>query len=111
MASPDRQGGRRCEARRVGQGERGSLREGGMTGEPPRVLPISAIVLTHNEERNLPKCLDSIAGRVSEIIIVDSFSTDSTLQVAKSYTDKIVQHEYAGHPQQWHWTLASVATA
>ena len=82
-----------------------------MTGASPRVLPVSAIVLTHNEEKNLPKCLDSIAGRVSEIIVVDSFSTDATLEVARKYTANIVQHAYEGHPQQWHWTITNAAIA
>lgn len=68
-------------------------------------VPICAVVLTHNEERNLPKCLASLAGKASEIVVVDSFSTDSTLQIAATYTDKIVQHAYEGHPQQWDWTL------
>lgn len=82
-----------------------------MTGPRSDPLPITAIVLTYNEERNLPKCLDSIAGRAAEIIVVDSFSTDATLQIARDRADKVVQHEYEGHPQQWQWTLSNVATA
>jgi glycosyltransferase involved in cell wall biosynthesis len=86
---------------------RRGLRDGGMTGAPAGILPITAIVLTYNEEKNLPKCLDSIAGRVSEILVVDSFSTDSTVDIASRYPVKVVRHEYGGHPQQWHWTLTN----
>jgi len=71
-------------------------------------LPISAIILTYNEEKNIEKCLNSIYGWVDEIIIVDSYSTDKTLEIAKKYTDKIYQNKYEGHPQQWLWTLNSV---
>lgn len=49
---------------------------------------ISAIVITYNEENNLKTCLDSIKW-ADEIIIVDSYSQDSTVQVAKQYTSKI----------------------
>ena len=74
-------------------------------------LPVTAIVLTYNEERNLPKCLDSIAGCAAEIIVVDSYSSDATLEIAARYGAKIVQHPYEGHPQQWDWTLSNVDTA
>lgn len=77
------------------------------TGNTP--LPITAVILTFNEEKNLPKCLESIVGHVAEIIVVDSFSVDATIQIAETYTQIIVQHEYGGHPQQWHWTLSNVA--
>src|SRR5260221_8577255 len=79
-----------------------------MTGPLSGPLPVTAIVLTYNEERNLPKCLDSIAGRAAEVIVVDSFSTDATIQIANARVDKVVQHQYDGHPQQWQWTLANV---
>jgi glycosyltransferase involved in cell wall biosynthesis len=80
-----------------------------MTGPRSGPLPITAIILTYNEERNLPKCLDSIAGRAAEIIVVDSFSTDATVRIANERADKVVQNAYEGHPQQWHWTLSNVA--
>jgi len=73
-----------------------------------QMLPISVVVMTFNEERNLQKCLDTIVGRVAEIHIVDSFSTDNTTPIGKSYTDKIHLHHYAGHPQQWEWALKTL---
>ncbi len=73
-------------------------------------LPISAIVLTYNEEKNLERCLNSIYKWVDEIILVDSYSTDRTLEIARKYTDKIYQNKYEGHPQQWLWTLRHVET-
>jgi glycosyltransferase involved in cell wall biosynthesis len=71
-------------------------------------LPISAIILTYNEELNIKKCLDSVLDWADEIIIVDSYSTDKTLEIAKLYTEKIYQNKYDGHPQQWQWTLKNV---
>ena len=46
-------------------------------------LPISVIILTYNEEKNIDACIKSVRGWVDEIIIVDSFSTDKTLEIAR----------------------------
>lgn len=51
---------------------------------------IAAIVLTYNEERHLPDCLASLAW-CDEIWVVDSHSTDGTLEIARRHTDRIVQ--------------------
>lgn len=70
--------------------------------------PVSVVVLTFNEEQNIEKCLQSVAEWGAEIYIVDSFSTDRTLEIARKYTDKIVQHKYDGHAQQWQYALESL---
>ena len=51
---------------------------------------ISATVITYNGERDIEGCLQSL-GWVDEIIIVDSFSTDRTVELARKYTDRIYQ--------------------
>lgn len=56
-------------------------------------LPISAIVMTFNESLNLNECLASIKDYVDDIIIVDCFSSDNTIEIAKKYTNKIYQHK------------------
>lgn len=71
-------------------------------------VPISAIIMTYNEEKNIEKCLKSIRDWADEVIVVDSFSTDDTLDIAKKYTDKIYQNKYDGGPQQWQWALKSI---
>jgi glycosyltransferase involved in cell wall biosynthesis len=74
-------------------------------------VPISVVVMTYNEETNIERCLDSIQGWTGEVFIVDSFSTDRTLEAARRYTTKIFQHEYEGHPQQWRWALETLPFA
>lgn len=66
-------------------------------------LPISAIILTFNEEEAIGDCLASVAGVCDEIFVVDSFSTDKTLAIAANFTEKIVQHPFANHAQQRNW--------
>lgn len=49
---------------------------------------ISAVIVTHNEENNIRECLESVKW-VDEIIIIDMFSSDKTINIAKDYTSKI----------------------
>ncbi len=53
-------------------------------------MNLSVVVLTKNEERNIQRCLESIAGWANEIVVVDDESTDRTVDIASKYTDKII---------------------
>ncbi|MBU2529959.1 MAG: glycosyltransferase family 2 protein [Elusimicrobia bacterium] len=70
--------------------------------------PISIIILTFNEEKNIEACLNSVCDWVDEIFIVDSFSTDKTLEIAKKYTDKISQHKFENQAKQLNWALETL---
>ncbi len=62
-------------------------------------MGISALVLTYNEQNRIERCLDSLAF-ADEIIIVDSYSTDRTLEIAGRYTSNIVQRELTSFSDQ-----------
>lgn len=66
-------------------------------------LPISVIIITFNEENNIGNCLETVYGLVDEVFIVDSGSTDKTLEIAKRYTDKIYYHPFVNFAQQRNW--------
>lgn len=66
--------------------------------------PLSILVPTFNEEANIRDCLESIKW-ADEIFVVDSFSTDATLEICREYTDKIVQHEYVNSAAQKNWAI------
>ena len=53
---------------------------------------ISALVITYNEEKNIEDCLSSLSF-AGEIIVVDSNSTDNTVELAKKFTDKVILSE------------------
>ena len=55
---------------------------------------ISACLIVKNEEKFLPQCLESIKNAVDEIIIVDTGSTDRTVEIAKSYGAKVYHHPW-----------------
>ena len=65
---------------------------------------LSAIVPTFNEERNIAECLDSLSW-ADEVLVVDSFSTDSTAEVCRSRGVKLIQHEYLNSAAQKNWIL------
>lgn len=60
---------------------------------------ISVCIICFNEERNIRDCLESVKW-ADEIIVVDSFSTDRTVEIAREYTDKVVQRKWPGHVEQ-----------
>jgi len=68
---------------------------------------LSLIVLTFNEEDNLEECLQSSAGVCQEIFIVDSGSTDRTLEIARRY-GKVECHPFETHSLQWKWALENL---
>lgn len=57
---------------------------------------ISACITAGNEEKNIRRCLESITW-ADEIVVVDSFSTDKTVEICKTYTDRVYQHEWLGY--------------
>jgi len=68
-----------------------------------KTLPISAIIITLNEEKNISDCLKSISPWVDEIFVVDSGSTDLTIEIAGSYTKKISHHPFENFAKQRNW--------
>ena len=61
---------------------------------------ISACIISYNEEKKIEGCLKSLEGVVDEFIIVDSLSTDKTIEIAKKYTDQIFDQKFLGHIEQ-----------
>lgn len=61
------------------------------------MIKLSVIIITLNEERNLERCLSSVKEIADEIIILDSFSTDKTKEIAESYGAHFVQKEFEGY--------------
>ncbi|MBI3638676.1 glycosyltransferase family 2 protein [Candidatus Wolfebacteria bacterium] len=67
--------------------------------------PVSVVILTGNEELNIENCLKSVYGWADEIVVVDSYSADKTLEIAKRYGVKIFQHPFENQARQFNWAL------
>jgi glycosyltransferase involved in cell wall biosynthesis len=50
-----------------------------------KAIAISVVIITFNEERNIRRCLDSVAGIADELVVVDSFSTDHTAKICSEF--------------------------
>ena len=61
---------------------------------------LSAVIITFNEERNIQRCIESLLPVADEIIVVDSFSTDRTEEICKSYDIEFIKHVFEGHIEQ-----------
>lgn len=69
----------------------------------------SIYILTYNEELDIAACIES-AQLSDDIIVVDSYSSDRTLEIAKRYPVRIVQHAFESHGRQRTWMLKEVPT-
>jgi glycosyltransferase involved in cell wall biosynthesis len=68
-------------------------------------LPISVFIVTQNEEKYIEKTLKSVS-LFDEVILVDSGSTDSTLDIAKRYGAKIYTHSWQGYAKQKQYAMS-----
>ncbi|NJL84464.1 MAG: glycosyltransferase family 2 protein [Chloroflexaceae bacterium] len=69
----------------------------------------SVYILTYNEETDIAACIES-ALFSDDVIVVDSFSTDRTPEIAARYPVRVVQHAFESHGRQRTWMLESVPT-
>ena len=66
--------------------------------------PVSVLVPTLDEELNLPDCLDSVRW-ADEVFVVDSFSHDRTVDIARERGAQVVQHSFESYSRQKNWAL------
>ncbi len=62
---------------------------------------ITAIILTKNEEVNIGDCIESIKMVVKRIVVIDSYSTDKTIEIAKKYGVEVYQHPFENYAKQY----------
>ena len=71
---------------------------------------LTIIVLTRNDEEVIDKCLASLSSLSSEVLVVDSESTDSTIKKAKQYGVKIFEHKFENFSEQRNFAASKVST-
>ncbi|MBS1782598.1 MAG: glycosyltransferase family 2 protein [Bacteroidetes bacterium] len=64
------------------------------------MMSISACIITFNEERNIARCIKALNGVVDEVIVVDSFSSDNTVKIAKNLGARVLQRVFDGYGTQ-----------
>src|SRR5271170_7992379 len=74
-------------------------------------LPVSVIIPVRNEAHNLRRCLESLRG-AGEVYVIDSGSTDETVEIARSLDAKVVQFHYrGGWPKKRQWAMDTLPLA
>jgi glycosyltransferase involved in cell wall biosynthesis len=74
-------------------------------------LPVSVIIAVRNEAKNLPRCLQAL-GDVGEVYVIDSQSTDDTVEIARSHGAQVVQFQYqGGWPKKRQWAMNTLPIA
>jgi glycosyltransferase involved in cell wall biosynthesis len=72
-------------------------------------IPVSVIIAVRNESKNLPRCLESLNG-VGEIYVIDSQSSDDTVEIARKAGAKVIQfHYHGGWPKKRQWALDTLS--
>jgi glycosyltransferase involved in cell wall biosynthesis len=87
-----------------------NLQSSSATGSATK-LPVSVIIPVRNEARNLPRCLAAL-GDMTEIFVVDSQSTDATVEIARSHGAQVLQFHYqGGWPKKRQWAMDNLPLA
>lgn len=69
------------------------------------MIKLSVVIITFNEERNIRRCLDSVASIADDIVVIDSFSTDRTEEICKEKGVRFIQHIFEGHIEQKNFAI------
>ena len=70
---------------------------------------LSVVIITFNEERNIARCINSVKDIADEIVVVDSYSTDNTKNICKSFGVRFYEHVFEGHKEQKNWAIQLAA--
>lgn len=69
------------------------------------MVSLAVIVLTYNEERHLGRCLASVAAIASQVFVVDSYSTDRTVAIAREHGARVLENAFVNQAKQFQWAL------
>lgn len=71
-------------------------------------MNLTVIILTFNEEPHLGRCIASLQGLATEVVVADCFSTDATLEIAHSHGARVIQHAWVNYATQFNWALTQL---
>lgn len=76
-------------------------------------LDLTAIILTKNESIHIERALKNIQGLAKHVVVVDSFSSDNTAEIAKAHGATVLQNKFINYAKQFQWALdnANIQTA
>ncbi len=69
-------------------------------------MDISLAVITYNEEKYIKECIESAKDIAEDIVVVDSFSTDKTVEIARALGARVAQREFKGYADQKNYAMS-----
>jgi glycosyltransferase involved in cell wall biosynthesis len=72
-------------------------------------MNITALIITKNEEIHIERCINNIKKLVSNVLIIDSFSNDNTIEIAKKLNIKFIQNKFINHAKQFNFGLSQLS--
>ena len=73
-----------------------------------KALSVTAIILTFNEQKHLARCIESLRDLNAEIVVVDCFSTDRTVEIATDCGAQVLQNKWVNYATQFNWALTQL---
>lgn len=68
---------------------------------------VAALILTYNEEKHIARCINSLKDVCEEIFVIDSFSKDRTVEIAKELGAEVYQHPFENQARQFNWAISN----
>lgn len=68
-------------------------------------IQLSVVIITYNEEKNIERCLLSVKDIADDIVVVDSFSKDTTKEICLKHNTRFIEHVFEGHIQQKNYAI------
>lgn len=73
------------------------------------MLDLTAIILTKNEKLHIERCIKNLTGIANRIILIDSYSTDNTQEIAWNLGAEVIEHKWPGNQaEQFNWALDNI---
>lgn len=72
-------------------------------------MSLTTIILTYNEELHIARCIENISKLGSRVVIVDSFSSDKTVEIAKQFGAEVYQNPFISQAKQFEWAMDNCA--
>ena len=71
-------------------------------------IDITAIILTYNEEIHIERCILSLKKFIKEIVVIDSYSNDRTLEICKNHDIRVFKNKFRYQAHQTNWALKNI---
>ena len=70
-------------------------------------MKLTVAIITYNESQNIQRCIQSVQSIADDIIVIDSFSTDNTVEIAKELGARVVSQQFLGHIEQKNFAISN----